>query len=451
MDYKETAEQLLGFLGGAENISSMQHCATRLRLEFKDRHLVLDEQIKDLDIVKGIRETGGQYQVILGTGIVNKVYKELCSFVNVEEGTKVRLQGGNKLQQLSRIFGDIFLPVIPVIVASGILMGIRSYLTGSGMLATDSAWYQVLAILIDTGFTILPALVCYSTVKKFNGSSIYGFVMGMMLISSFLPAAGAVGKGNAEPLLISLLGIQFKLIGYQGSVLVAIFAGWLIAKIEVLARKVVPNALDMILTPMITLSLSLFLVLFGVGPVIQFLESIIISAFQYLITIPLGIGGFLISGFQQLLVIAGVHHGLWVIDINLLEETGSNIYMAIRSASVVAQAGVVTAFFFFAKDKKIKALAGAAAIAAWFGITEPAIFGINLIYGVPFILGCIGAALGGMFVSLVQLAAPGMGVSAIPGYLLFINQGAVQYTIMMVIAAGIAFFLTALYIRRRKL
>lgn len=454
MDFKQTASSIIELVGGVDNIASIQHCATRLRLGLKDRSLVKEDELKELELVKGINDSGGQFQIILGTGIVNKVYKEATANFAIPDsgsGSAVELKGGNSIQRISRIFGDIFLPVIPVIVACGVLMGVRSYLTGAGLLATDSAWYQVLLILIDTGFSILPALVCYSSVKKFGGSPIYGFVLGMMLLSSVLPGAGAVGKGNAVPLAVPFLSFTFKLVGYQGSVLVAIFSGWLVAKIESLVQRIVPNTVDIIFTPILTLSCSLFIVLFGVGPVIQFIESIIVKMFQAIITLPLGIGGFVIGGLQQFLVIGGVHHGLWVIDINFLENTGGNIYMAIRSASVVGQAGVVSAFFLFSKDKKLKALAGAAAVAAWFGITEPAIFGITLIYGVPFVLGCIGAAFGGLFVSLMGIAANGMGVSAIPGYLLFINDGALQYTIMMLISGGISLVLTAIYIKRKGL
>lgn len=450
VDYKETAKGILQYVGGTENITQVAHCATRLRLVLKDPKKAKEDKIKELSLVKGLIESGGQLQIILGTGIVNKVYKEFTAITG-EMGSEAAVvaKGGNVVQRMSRMFGDIFLPVIPVIVASGILMGVRSFLTGSGLMATDSSWYSIMAILIDTGFSFLPALICYSAAKKFGGSPLLGFVLGLMVISSTLPAAGAVGKGNAEPLLVSLLRIPFKLTGFQGSVLVAIVGGWLIAKTENLCRKFVPNVFDIILTPILTLGVSLFVILFGVGPVIHIVEGGVVSAFQKLIQLPMGIGGFIIGGLQQFLVIAGIHHGLWVIDINFLEEMGTNMYMPIRTAAVVGQAGVVTAFFVFAKDKKLKALAGSSSIAAWFGITEPAIFGITLPYSVTFVLGCIGSAFGGMFSALIHLSATGMGVSAIPGYLLFLNGGVVQYTLVCLISAGISFVLTGIYIKKK--
>jgi len=452
VDYKVAAENILECVGGKENVIQVSHCATRLRLALRSTDQVQTAELKDLALVKGAIESGGQYQIILGTGIVNKVYKEFVALTGEGGGdAQVDAKGGNQIQRLSRMFGDIFLPVIPVIVASGILMGVRSFLTGTGVLATDSAWYTVMAILIDTGFSFLPALICYSAAKKFGGSPILGFVLGLMVISGSLPAAGAVGRGNAEPLLITLLGIPFRLTGFQGSVLVAIVGGWLIAKVEGLCRRFVPNVFDIILTPILTLAISLSVILFGVGPVIHIIEGGVVNLFQMLIQLPLGIGGFIIGGLQQILVIAGIHHGLWVIDINFIETLGTNPYMPIRTAAVVGQAGVVTAFFVFAKDKKLKALGGSSSIAAWFGITEPAIFGITLPYGVPFILGCIGSAFGGMFSALINLSAAGMGVSAIPGYLLFLNGGVLQYTLVCLIAAGISFVLTAVYIRKKEL
>lgn len=397
-DDRETAEKILLYTGGVENVMQAAHCATRLRLVLRDPKKVREAELKDLPLVKGMIESGGQFQIILGTGIVNKVYKEFTALAGegageslekgagdgTGNGAQIKAKGGNGIQRISRMFGDIFLPVIPVIVASGILMGVRSFLTGSGLMVTDSNWYNIMAILIDTGFSFLPALICYSAAKKFGGSPILGFVLGLMVISSTLPAAGAVGKGNAEPMLIQLLGITFKLTGFQGSVLVAIVGGWLTAKIENMCRRFVPNVFDIILTPILTLGISLFVILFGVGPVIH-----------------------------------------------------------------VVEAGVVTSFFCFAKDKKLKALAGSSSIAAWFGITEPAIFGITLPYSVTFVLGCIGSAFGGLFSALMHLSATGMGVSAIPGYLLFLNGGAVEYTLVCLISAGISFVLTAVYIKKK--
>lgn len=451
-DYRVTAEEIIRLSGGLDNIMAVQHCMTRLRFTVKERERVQDEKIKELDMVKGFVDAGGQIQIILGTGIVNRVYKEVDSIFESNGKTQnVQIKGGTWLQRVSRLFGDIFIPIIPVIVASGVLMGVRTYLTSSGILAEDTAWYKVAAILIDTGFTYLPALVCWSAAKKFGGNPVYGFVLGMMLLSGNLPAAGSVGRGQAEPLLIEMFGLEFKLIGYQGSVLIAIFGGWLLAKVENLVRKFIPNVVDMILTPILTLGLSLFVILFGVGPIVQLLESWLVDLFRTVLQLPYGIGGFITAALQQVLVISGMHHSLWVIDINFLEETGRNMYQPIRNASMMGQAGACLAFALFAKDAKQKANSFAATVGALFGITEPTIFGTTLVYGFPFVFGMIGAGFAGMFAMISGLAAPGMGAGCIPGILYYLDSGLDIYIISSLIALVIPLILTTIVMKKKGL
>jgi len=450
-EYRKAANEIIDNVGGLENIESVQHCMTRLRLTLKDRSKVNDDDLRNVDKVKGINDSAGQVQIVLGTGVVNKVYKEMDSILDEEGKENVEVKGGTFLQRISRLFGDIFIPIIPVIIASGVLMGVRSYLLQAELLADGSPWFQVLAILIDTGFAFLPALVAWSATKKFGGSPVLGIVLGLMLISPIFPAAGAVGRGNAEPLMISLAGINFALKSYHGSILVAVVAGWLLSFTEEKIRKIVPDVLDMILTPIFTLAISFFVIIFGIGPVVQVLEEFIVSSFSYLFTIPLGIGGFLVGGLQQALVITGLHHALWVIDINFLEEAGVNLYQPVRNAAVLGQAGAVMAFAIFAKDKKLKSLSVAAAVAALFGITEPAIFGATLIYGLPFIFGMIGSAVGGMFSTAISLAAPGMGAAGIPGMLYFLGDGFFLYLIQSLITIAIPLVLTTWFIKKNKI
>lgn len=449
-DYRDAAERIIELAGGLDNIAAIQHCMTRLRMDVKDRGKVRDKEIKELKIVKGLIDANGQIQVILGTGIVNKVYKEVNAiFEQAGKKQEIKAQGGNWLQKISRLFGDIFIPIIPVIVASGVLMGVRTYLTSTGFLAADTAWFKIAAILIDTGFSILPALVCWSATKKFGGNPVFGFVLGMMLLSGNLPAAGAVGRGNAEPLLVELFGMQFKLIGYQGSVLIAVLGGWLLAKTENLVRKVVPNVIDMILTPILTLGICLFVILFGIGPVVQLFEGCLVQFFRMVLQLPLGLGGFITAALQQVLVITGMHHGLWIIDISFLEETGRNMYQPIRNAGMLGQAGACLAFALFAKDAKQKASSVAATTGALFGITEPAIFGTTLAYGYPFVFGMIGAGFAGMFAMITGLAAPGMGAGCIPGLLYYMDQGMELYLISSGIALVIPFVLTTFFMKKK--
>ncbi|MGX8128358.1 PTS transporter subunit EIIC [Clostridioides difficile] len=451
-EFESIARGVIKLVGGLDNIQSAQHCMTRLRLVVKDRTIVDDENLKSVKMVKGVNDSSGQLQIIFGTGIVNKIYKEVDLIFKGEnkEQVEVQTQGGNLLQRISRIFGDIFIPIIPVIVASGILMGVRTYFVEAGLLATDSAWYTVLAVLIDTGFSFLPALVAWSATKKFGGSPVLGIVIGLMLISPMLPAAGAVGKGNAEPLMLSIFGFSVAVKGYQGSVLISIVAGWLISFVENKIRKIVPSVIDMILTPILTLGICFFLIILGIGPVVQTIEHYIVTAFQVLLALPYGIGGFLAGGLQQPLVITGMHHGLWILDINFLEESGMNLYQPIRNASVLGQAGACMAFALFSKDLKMKSNSMASTIAALFGITEPAIFGTTLVYGMPFIFGTIGSAVGGLFSSFIGLAAPGMGTAGIPGILYYLGKGLPMYLLQSSITIAIPLILTTIYIKKKN-
>ncbi len=450
-DYKRVAKEIIEKVGGIDNIKSVQHCMTRLRFVVEDRSLVDDESLKETEMVKGINDAAGQLQIILGTGVVNKVYKEVSSVFDASGKENTVAQGGNWIQKVSRLFGDIFIPIIPVIVASGVLMGVRTFLLDTGVLQSGTAWYSVAAILIDTGFAFLPALVCYSATKKFGGNPIMGFVLGLMLISPNLPSAGAVGRGNVEPLMINLLGLNFALKGYQGSVLIAVVGGWLITKVEKFCQKFVPNVIDMILTPILTFTITLFIILFGIGPIVQAIEAGLVSIFQAVLGLPFGIGGFITGAFQQVLVITGMHHGLWVIDINFLETTGMNMYQPVRNASMLGQAGACLAFAFFSRDIKQRSNSSAASIAALFGITEPAIFGTTLTFGIPFVFGMIGAGFGAMFAVATGLAAPGMGAGCIPGLLYYLSSGMDLYLISSAIALVIPFVLTMIYVKKKKL
>ncbi len=450
-DYRKNATDIIELVGGLDNIESVQHCMTRLRFILKDESKAKQSELEELDAVKGIVKAAGQFQIVLGTGVVNKVYKEVEKIFGENGKESKQLEGGTFLQRISRLFGDIFIPIIPIIVASGVLMGVRTYLTSSGMLATDSEWYTIAAVLIDTGFAFLPALVCYSATKKFGGNPLMGFVLGLMLISGSLPSGAQVGRGNIEPLMINLLGINFAIKGYQGSILIAVVGGYIITKVEQFCRKIVPNVVDMIFTPILTFTITLFVVLFGVGPIVQIIEAGLVSLFVAVLGLPLGIGGFITGALQQVLVITGMHHGLWIIDISLLEDTGMNLYQPVRNASMLGQAGACIAFAVFSKELKQRTNSTAASIAALFGITEPAIFGTTLAFGIPFAFGMIGAGFGAMFAVANELAAPGMGAGCIPGLLYYLDSGMGLYLTSSAIALGIPFVLSFLYIKKKGL
>lgn len=437
------AKEILEHIGGKENIKSIEHCATRLRLILKDKEKINEKAIESIDGVKGQFFAAAQYQIILGTGFVNKVYN-----IIVNENSDL-ITGNNKdeaysqmtlIQKISRTFGDVFVPIIPVLVATGLFMGLRGLIQNLGV-QMDEDFVLFTQVLTDTAFAFLPALVAWSTMKKFGGTPVIGMVIGLMLVSPSLPNAYAVAEGAATPIYISILGLSIPIVGYQGSVLPALLLGIIAAKIQKALKKVVPDVLDLIVTPFITLLFSMILGLFIVGPIMHNAELLIFGAIKAFINLPLGLGGLVIGGTHQLIVVTGVHHALSALEVELLASTGKNAFNAIITCGIVAQGAASLAVAIKTKDKKKRSLYISSAVPAFLGITEPAIFGVNLRFIKPFIFGCVGGAAGGMLASILKLAGTGMGITALPGVLLYLN-GIAGYIIINLVAIAVSFSLT---------
>jgi len=448
---KNVATEILKNIGGKENIKSMEHCATRLRLILKDKSLINAKAIEDIDGVKGQFFAASQYQVILGTGFVNKVFAAM----NEEGVTKDNDSSGSVkedaysemslIQKISRTLGDIFVPIIPVLVATGLFMGLRGLLTNLGV-EMDPTFAALTRVLTDTAFVFLPALVCWSTIKKFGGSPIIGLILGLMLVSPELPNAWGVA-GGVEPLYLSLFGMHIPIVGYQGSVLPALVLGIIASKLEKYIRKVVPDVLDLIVTPFLTLLISILLGLLLVGPIMHSSETFILTLFQNFLQLPFGIGGALIGGTQQGIVVFGVHHIFNALEAQLIATTGLNPFNAIISGAIVSQGAATVAVALRTKDKKKRSLYFSSAIPAFLGITEPAIFGVNLRFVKPFAFGLVGGAVSGMFASIISLAGTGMGITVIPGILLYLNTNLVGYFITLAIGFAVAFSLTYIFFK----
>lgn len=455
MNHKKTAKDIIDYAGGKENIKAVEHCATRLRIEVLEEDKIQKEEIEELEGVKGAMFHSGQYQIILGTGTVNKVYNEVIKMENFETGSsrnaaeKAReihdRQDGFK--KVIRVFSDVFVPIIPVLVATGLFMGLRGLLTnevflgffGSSPESINPNFILYTQVLTDTAFAFLPALVCWSTFKVFGGSPVLGIVLGLMLVNPVLPNAYEVGNGAADPLMI--LGF-IPVTGYQGSVLPAFIAGIIGAKFENWVRSWMADALDLLLTPFLTLLFMSAASLFIIGPVFHLLENAILVLTQGILYLPLGLAGLLIGGVQQVVVIFGIHHVLNALEIQLLAQTGANPFNPLLSAAVAGQAGAVLAVAVKTKDEKLKSIAFPSALSALLGITEPAIYGINLRFFKPFVCGMIGGAAGGFIASLLNLAATGMAVTVIPGLLLFLNNQIFGYIIAIAAAIIVSFAAT---------
>lgn len=450
-DNQQIAKEVIQAIGGKDNIASFAHCATRLRIMVNDKEKIDQKQVENIDKVKGAFFNSGQYQIIFGTGTVNRIFEEVEK-LGIEGTSKedVKNQGkkeGNAFQRAIRTFGDVFVPIIPVLVATGLFMGLRGLLTQNEILSLFGATPEDISpnfllftqVLTDTAFAFLPALVAWSAFRVFGGSPVLGIVLGLMLVNPALPNAYAVADGSAQAL--HMFGF-IPVVGYQGSVLPAFFVGLIGAKFEKVLRRRVPEALDLILTPFITLTVMITLGLFAIGPVFHSLEEWVLHGTTAVLDLPFGIAGIIIGFFNQIIVVTGVHHIFNFLEIQLLEKTGYNPFNAIVTSAMAAQGAACLAVGLKTKNTKLKALALPSSLSAFLGISEPAIFGVNLRYMKPFIMGLIGGGVGGFLASLFHLKGTGMAVTVIPGTLLYLNSQLPLYILVNVVAVGVAFALT---------
>ena len=447
MNNQDIAKKVIEALGGRENVNSVAHCATRLRVMVKDEGKIKKEVIENLDKVQGAFFNSGQYQIIFGTGTVNKMYDEVVALglpTSSKEDMKAEAaKQGNWFQRAIRTFGDVFVPIIPVIVATGLFMGLRGLLNALGItLPEDVTIYS--QILTDTAFIILPGLVVWSTFRVFGGNPAVGIVLGMMLVSDSLPNAWAVASGG-EVTAMQFFGF-IPVVGLQGSVLPAFIIGVVGAKFEKAVRKVVPDVLDLLVTPFVTLLVMSILGLFVIGPVFHVVESYILIGTKAILNLPFGLGGFLIGGVHQLIVVSGVHHIFNLLEVQLLATDHANPFNAIITAAMTAQGAATVAVGVKTKNPKLKTLAFPAALSAFLGITEPAIFGVNLRFRKPFFLSLIAGAIGGGLASILGLAGTGNGITVIPGTMLYIGNGQLlQYLLMVAVSFVLGFALTYMF------
>ena len=452
MTNTEIAKKVIEALGGRENVNSVAHCATRLRVMVKDEAKINKDAIENLEKVQGAFFNSGQYQIIFGTGTVNKMYDEVVALglpTSSKEDMKAEAaKQGNWFQRAIRTFGDVFVPLLPAIVATGLFMGIRGAIVQDQVLAlfgtTAEAFkatnfYTYSVVLTDTAFAFFPALICWSAFRVFGGNPLIGLVLGLMMVNSALPNAWAVASGDAQPIMF--FGF-IKVVGYQNSVLPAFFVGLIGAKLEKWLHKRVPDVLDLLVVPFFTFLVMSILALFVIGPVFHEVETYVKVATIWLLSLPLGLGGLVFGGVHQVIVVTGVHHIFNLLESNLVTSTGSDPLNAIITAAMTAQLGATLAVGVKTKNPKIKALAFPAALSAGLGITEPAIFGINLRYGKPFIMGLIAGATGGWLANILGLAGTSFGITIIPGTLLYINGQLLKYIFMVLVTTALGFGLT---------
>ena len=457
LDYRQAAQEILDAIGGPGNVVSAAHCATRLRLVLADDARVDQAAVDSATGAKGNFKASGQLQVIYGTGTVNKVYDEFIALGHITAATKAEVKEAAAQQQTNpfmraiKLLGDVFVPIIPAIVASGLLLGIMSALSFMDAndfitLATDNAWYQILSLVSNTAFTFLQILIGFSAAKAFGANPYLGAVIGMLLINPGLQNANTVATEGVQQTYAVIPGLySIEWTGYQGHVIPIVIAAGILAFVEKRLHKVVPEAFDLFVTPLVSVAVTAYVTMLAVGPVFVWAENAILGGIQFLLTLPLGLGSLIMGALYAPTVVTGIHQMYTTIDLGQIATYGVTYWLPLASAANIGQAGAALAVALKTKDVKVRSLALPSSLSAFMGITEPAIFGVNLRFFKPFVAGCIGGGLGAMFASVVGLAAAGTGVTGIFGILLCLNQP-VQYVIMFAIAGLVAFAISyALY------
>ena len=455
MDYRKTAREIYEHVGKKENIISAAHCATRLRLVIADNEKADKNAVENIDGVKGVFFAQGQMQIILGTGVVNRVYDEFIQIAGISESSKEELKQvaasrANPFQRLIKTLGDIFVPIIPAIVASGFLMGIMealNFMVNNGYLNIDTSGsiYTFAQLFSNTAYTFLPILIAYSAGKVFGANPYLAAVIGMIMIHPNLQNAWTVATEGVQATQKVWFGLySIDMVGYQGHVIPVVIAVWVLAQIEKKLHKIVPAMLDLFVTPLVSVFVTGYLTLSIIGPIFVTIENGLLDGVQYLIALPFGIGSFIMGALYAPTVVAGVHHMYTIIDLGQIAKFGMTFWLPLASAANLAQGGAALAVALKTKDQKIKSMAVPSALSACMGITEPAIFGVNLRFGKPFVMACIGGACGALFASVTALGATGTGVTGIFGILLCLNQP-LSYLLMMAISIGVAFVLTWMF------
>lgn len=452
MDYAKCAREIFDQLGGRDNLVSAAHCATRLRLVTVDNSKINTEALENVEGVKGVFSASGQLQIILGTGTVNKVYDQFIALTGLSAATKEEVKAAaaarqNPFKRAIKTLGDIFVPIIPAIVASGFLMGIMealNFMVNNGFVNIDTSGsiYVIANLCANTAYTFLPILIAYSAAKAFGGNPYLGAVIGMLMIHPNLQNAWTVATEGVQQTLGVWFGLyQVDLVGYQGHVIPVIIAVWVMCFIEKRLHKIVPAMFDLFVTPLVSVFVTGYLTMSIIGPIFVTIENAIIGGIQALLTLPMGIGSLIMGGLYSTTVVAGIHHMYTVIDFGQISQFGVTYWLPLASAANMAQGAATLAVALKSKNQKTKSVALPSALSCFMGITEPAIFGVNLRHFKPFVCGAIGGAAGAMYASLVHLGASGTGVTGIFGLLLCLHDP-INYIIMAAISIGVAFALT---------
>lgn len=447
MDYAKCAKEIFDTVGGRSNLVSAAHCATRLRLVTVDNSKIDMKKLENIDGVKGVFNNNGQLQLIIGTGTVNKVYDEFLKVSGMTAATKEEVKAAAAAKQpvfkrMIKALGDVFVPILPAIVASGLMMGLVEALGKAMPAFAGSDWYGILDLFSNTAFTFLPILIAVSAARVFGGNIFLGAVIGMIMIHPNLINAWSVASMDAADIPVwHLFGFSIRQVGYQGHVIPVIIAVWIMCKLENWLHKHVPEMIDLFVTPLCTVLITGFLTIGLIGPVFSTAETYVLEFASWIITVGHGIGAMIMGAIYPLTVVCGIHHMYNVIEAGMLASDGLNIWMPIASAANFAQGAACLAVGLKARNYKTKSISIPSALSAALGITEPAIFGVNLRFMKPLVCGMAGGAVGALLGSIFHIGATSYGVTGIPGFLTTLDYSA-QYAIMLAVSFAVAFALT---------
>ncbi len=453
--YLEISKQITEQVGGKENIVASTHCATRLRIVLKDYDKINKEAIDNIDLVKGEFVAGNQLQIIFGAGLVNEIYEVFSQYTGTAGSTMAEVKAVaakkmNPLQAVIKSLSDVFVDIMPGILAAALLSGLTGVLSQWDVVENNATLFGInrLVSLASNGiFSILPLAVCYSACKRYGGKPILGLVMGAIMLDGSLANAYDAAQGLVQPDSISLFGLNIELVGFQGGIIIALMMGFVIAKLDIFFDKKIPDVVKLLFSPMCSVLISTVLLFTVIGPVGRLLSNGITNCLLWM-TQNLGIIGYMVfGGVQQIIVITGLHHIFGAIEAQLLSATGRNFLNPLMSVALMGQGGAVQGYLVLNwKNNRTKELCIPSFISTLFGISEPAIFGVNLRYKFPLVAGCIGGAIAGGYVFLTNLASLGFGTTALPGLAICdpSGNGYIHYIIAHLIALGAGLVLTVI-------
>lgn len=466
MDYAKIAKDVLVHIGGKDNIEGAAHCATRLRIVLRDNDKIDMKALDKIDGIKGAFVNGGQLQLIFGVGAVNEAYKAFVKEAGIQEMSLSDVKNEveknmNPFQKVIKIISDIFVPTIPALLPTALLMGMNNLLTQKGLFIAGKSLLDVypqmagfagmVNLMSTAAFAFLPILIAYSATKRFGGNPILGLVLGFIMVHPDLANAYAVGSGSVIPKAWSLFGYKVTQVGYQGAVIPAILGAWVLANMEKRFNKIIPEVLRLFLVPLLSIFISGFAMFLVLGPLGREIGNLITWSVTGLYETFGVLGAFVFTGFQQAIVVTGIHHTFGAVELQLLAEKGFNPIQPLFAAAVASQAGAVLGVLIARKDDaKFKQLGSTAFVSALLGITEPAIFGITLRHRWPFICGMISAAFAGAYMYLTGVKAIGMGATGIPGLPIVAVGGHLNYIIGNLIAIVLAAALVVIYNKVKK-